>query len=180
MIYLISDTHFNHKNIITYEDRPFPSIVEMNDAMIKNWNSVVKPEDTVIHLGDVGLGNESSLKYIIPSLNGHKILIKGNHDSKSKNFYLECGFEDVLNNMLEVINGQMIYFSHRPESRPGDGTKYDIHFYGHVHSKDYHGIYPTIARNGACLCVERWNYTPVPLLEVLEMCNKSGIHSDDI
>ena len=150
MIYLISDTHFNHKNIIQYEDRPFNSISEMNDVMIKNWNSIITDEDTVIHLGDVGLGNEASLKYIVPSLKGHKILIRGNHDSKSKSFYLDCGFEEVLNNKIENIEGLVVYFSHRPESRPGDGSKYDIHIYGHVHSKDYHGSYPTIARNGAC------------------------------
>ena len=180
MIYLISDTHFNHKNIITYENRPFNSISEMNDIMIKRWNATIKPEDTVIHLGDVGLGDESSLKTIVPSLNGHKILIRGNHDSKSKNFYLECGFEEVLNNKLEVIDGLRVYFSHRPESRPGDGSKYDIHLYGHVHSKEYEGNFPTIANNGACLCVERWNYTPVLLSEVLEMCKASSVHSEAI
>ena len=180
MIYLISDTHFNHKNIIIYENRPFSSITEMNDEMIKRWNSVIKPEDTIIHLGDVGLGNVSDLKQIIPSLNGHKILIRGNHDSKSKNFYLECGFEEVMNSKLEVIDGLRVYFSHHPESRPGDGSKYDIHLYGHVHSKGCCGNYPTIARNGACLCVERWNYTPVSLTEVLDMCRKSDIYNDII
>ena len=180
MIYLISDTHFNHKNIITYENRPFSSISEMNDEMIKRWNAVVKPEDTVIHLGDVGLGNESTLKGIVPQLNGHKILIKGNHDTKSKNFYLECGFEEVVSTKLEVIDGVRIYFSHRPESRPGDGSEYDIHLYGHVHTLGCHDLYPTIARNGACLCVERWNYTPVQLSKVLDMCKESDIYNNCI
>lgn len=180
MIYLISDTHFNHKNIIEYENRPFSCVAEMNNTIIKNWNEIVKPEDIVIHLGDVALGKESDLKWLIPSLNGHKILLRGNHDAKSKNFYLECGFEEVLNNKIEEIDGKIVYFSHRPESRPGDGSKYDIHLYGHVHAKEYHGAFPTIARNGACLCVERWDYKPVPLNEVLELCKKSGITSDAI
>jgi len=153
----------------------------MNDAMIKNWNSIIKPDDIVLHLGDVGLGNESSLKWIIPSLNGHKILIRGNHDQKSKNFYLECGFEEVRPSFIEEIDGIKIFFSHRPEARPGNQhDTYDMHFYGHVHSKDYHGSYPTIARNGACLCVERWNYCPVEIHKVIEMCKNSGIHSDVI
>ena len=180
MIYVISDTHFNHKNIIQYENRPFADTSEMNDALIKNWNSVIKPEDTVIHLGDIGLGNESSLKSIIPNLNGHKILIKGNHDSKSKNFYLECGFEEVVNNKLEVTDGLRVYFSHRPESRPGDGSKYDVHLYGHVHSKGKDDNFPTISQNGACMCVERWDYKPVPLLEVLERCKVSNVHNNNI
>lgn len=180
MIYVISDTHFNHKNIIQYENRPFASISEMNDTLIKNWNSVIKPEDTVIHLGDIGLGKESSLRCIVPSLNGHKILIKGNHDGKSKNFYLECGFEEVCGTKLEIIDGVEVFFSHCPESRPGDGSHYDIHLYGHVHSKGKDDDFPTIARNGACMCVERWEYKPVLLSEVLERCKTSGIHNNNI
>lgn len=180
-IWIISDTHFNHKNIIQYENRPFNSIDEMNDAMIKRWNSVVSPDDIVYHLGDVGLGNESSLKWIIPSLNGHKILVRGNHDQKSKNFYIDCGFEEVRPSFIEEHEGVKIFFSHRPDTRPGNQhDTYDMHFYGHVHAKEYHGAFPTIARNGACLCVERWDYTPVELNKVIEMCKNSGIHSDSI
>ncbi len=181
MIYIISDTHFNHKNIIKYENRPFNSIEEMNDAMIKRWNAVVNDDDIVIHLGDVGLGQESSLKWIVPSLKGHKILVRGNHDTKSKQFYLDCGFEEVLPSFIKEIGGTKIFFSHRPDARPGNShDTYDLHFYGHVHTKDYHGALPTIARNGACLCVERWDYTPVDMMKVIRMCDNSGITADSI
>ena len=179
MIYLISDTHFNHKNIIVYENRPFNYVDEMNDAMIKNWNKTVSDLDVVIHLGDVGLGNEAALKHIIPSLKGHKMLIKGNHDGKSNNFYEECGFEVVKHTLMLEHKGLIIYLSHRPESRPGNGEKYDLHFYGHVHAKGQ-DIYPTTCRNGACLCVERWDYKPVSIDTVVDMCLKSGIHSEYI
>jgi len=181
MIYIISDTHFNHKNIITYENRPFNSIEEMNNAMIKRWNLVVKPNDIVYHLGDVGLGQESLLKEIIPSLNGHKILVRGNHDKKSKNFYLDCGFEEVRPSFIEEHDGVKIFFSHQPDTRPGNQhDTYDMHFYGHVHSKGANASFPTISRDGACLCVERWDYTPVELNKVIKMCKNSGIHSDSI
>ena len=180
MIFITSDTHFNHKNIIQYENRPFGSIPEMNDALIKNWNSVVKPTDLVIHLGDVGLGNVSDLKWIVPKLNGHKILIKGNHDGKSEQFYLDCGFLEVLRDKTLVIDNKMIYCSHEPEKRPLVPLDYNLHLYGHVHSKGHRGEYPTIARNGACVCVERWNYTPVPLETIIKLCGESGIHCDNI
>ena len=180
MIYIISDTHFNHKNIIQYENRPFNSVSEMNDAIIKNWNSIIKDDDIVIHLGDVGLGDSAKLKQIIPSLKGHKILIKGNHDNKSKNYFLNCGFEEVINNKLEVIDGVKIYFSHRPESRPGDGSKYDIHLYGHVHSKLKDTKYPTISKNGACLCVERWEYKPILLSKIIELCKECNDYNEFI
>jgi len=155
MIYLISDTHFNHKNIIEYENRPFNSVAEMNQVIIDRWNQIVSPEDTIIHLGDVALGAESSLKSIIPTLNGHKILIRGNHDRKSKQFFLECGFEEVCNSKMINEKGIKIYLSHLPESRPTNGESYDLHFYGHVHSKGAEKDFPTICHNGACLCVER-------------------------
>ena len=180
MIYLISDTHLNHRNIIEYENRPFKSIEEMNDTIIKRWNATVKPEDTIIHLGDICLGKESILNYLIPNLNGHKILLKGNHDCKSNHFYLNCGFDEVYNTMWLDYMGLKIFLSHYPAARPKNGENYDLHFYGHVHGNGHRGEFPTIARNGACLCVERWEYTPVAIEEVIIQCKQSGITCQEI
>ena len=77
-IYVTSDTHFNHKNIIEYCNRPYSSVEEMNKAIIDNWNSVVKDEDTVYVLGDFCLGGKEAIKELCSQLKGHKILIKGN------------------------------------------------------------------------------------------------------
>ena len=170
MIYLISDTHFNHKNIIKYENRPFADIAEMNACLIENWNRTVTDDDTVIHLGDVALGTESQLKEIIPQLKGHKILIRGNHDGKSHQFYKDCGFETIYPQLMLLVDNRKIFISHRPENRPSDGGKYDLHFFGHVHTKEN---YPNYCRNGACLCVERWGYRPVSLDALLELCEQS-------
>lgn len=53
--YVISDTHFFHRNIIDYCKRPFKSVEEMNSEMIRKWHRRVKPDDIVYHLGDVGM-----------------------------------------------------------------------------------------------------------------------------
>ena len=87
MIYFISDTHFHHHNIIKYCNRPFKDVDEMNKVLIKNWNNTVTDFDTIFHLGDVALTSESEMKDMIPKLKGKKILIKGNHDKKSKEFF---------------------------------------------------------------------------------------------
>ena len=82
MIYFIADTHFNHANIIKYCNRPFKNTYEMNEYIIKKWNSVVKEADTVYHLGDVGFGSLQEVKSLVERLNGRKILLRGNHDFK--------------------------------------------------------------------------------------------------
>ena len=82
MIYFIADTHFNHENIIKYCNRPFKNTYKMNEYIIQKWNSVVKKDDTVYHLGDVGFGSLQEVKSLVERLNGTKILIKGNHDLK--------------------------------------------------------------------------------------------------
>jgi calcineurin-like phosphoesterase family protein len=79
LIYFSSDQHFWHANVIKYCGRPFANVDEMNDAMIKNWNSVVKPEDTVYCLGDFSLAIRPVETYT-SQLNGTKYLVPGNHD----------------------------------------------------------------------------------------------------
>lgn len=100
MIYLTSDTHFWHTNVIRYCSRPFTKhidilphnaseidktnalrndTIEMNETLITSWNQIVTPEDTIIHLGDFSMAYRSVELYT-KRLNGKKILIAGNHD----------------------------------------------------------------------------------------------------
>jgi calcineurin-like phosphoesterase family protein len=81
-VYLTADTHFNHTNIIKYCHRPFKTIEEMNDTLVINWNRVVKINDMVIFLGDLGFKDNGNIW--VSKLNGNKLLIRGNHDKSGK------------------------------------------------------------------------------------------------
>lgn len=80
-IFATSDTHFGHENIIKYCKRPFKSLIEMDETLIKNWNSVVRPEDTIYHGGDFAFyKDQRKTRYLLTRLNGIKRLVLGNHD----------------------------------------------------------------------------------------------------
>lgn len=157
--WFISDTHFFHNNIIKYCNRPFSSVEEMNEVMIKNWNSVVKPGDIVYHLGDVVMGNFSHdhFAHMWARLNGRKRLILGNHDDVS---YLAKGafFEKVM--LWRAWNDKNLLFTHVPIHQDSI-HKNRINVHGHTHDKGSpKGPYKSV-------CVELNNYTPVNLEELV-------------
>ena len=80
MIYYIADLHFGHKNVLRFDNRPFPDTENMDEYMIQCWNGRVTEDDTVYVLGDAFWKNEEGSVNIMHRLNGHKHLIKGNHD----------------------------------------------------------------------------------------------------
>ncbi len=100
--YFTSDTHFYHHNIIKYSDRPFDDVFHMNNVIISNWNSVVSPNDTVYHLGDVfcGLRDLQKAKDLLFRLNGKIHLILGNHDDRK--FLMQTGRFESIHNKLEI------------------------------------------------------------------------------
>lgn len=83
-IWFTSDTHYWHKAIIGYCNRPYHSVEEMNTGMIQKWNARVSPDDEVWHLGDFAFCGIPKAAEIIEQLNGHKHLVVGNHDSGRK------------------------------------------------------------------------------------------------
>lgn len=83
-LFFTSDTHFGHKNIIEYCNRPFSSVGEMDEEIIRRWNNVVEPSDVVYHLGDFTLGGERQAREYFCQLNG-RIFVLGNpwhHDHR--------------------------------------------------------------------------------------------------
>lgn len=131
-IYLIADPHFNHKNIIKYCDRPFSSVNEMNQVLIKNWNNTVKKEDRIFVLGDFCLSGKNKIIEIGKQLNGRKTLILGNHDSASIKTYYEAGFEMVSKYPI-FLKGFLLSHEPIPDCR-------FINIHGHIHNKSIEEI----------------------------------------
>lgn len=139
-LFFISDTHFNHKSIIELCERPFNTIEEHDQKLIDNWNSVVGPEDTVFHLGDFCFGGAPKWKEIRDQLNGHIILILGNHCMKNRTAGTDLLFDYVSQQMRIEIDGRTVYLNHFPfmtfaHWNPDKYQKEHLHFAlsGHTH-----------------------------------------------
>lgn len=135
-IFVTSDLHFGHKNIIEYENRPYKNIEEMDFAYINMWNRQVKNEDLVYILGDFSWYKGEKTNDILRQLNGNKILIKGNHD---KNFlddkkFNKTLFEEICDYKEIKINKTKIVMFHYPIIDWNAKNNGSIHLYGHVHS----------------------------------------------
>ena len=140
-IFFTSDTHFNHFNIIASCNRPFKDENEMNDVLVENWNRVTNDESLIFHLGDFAWGGFNKWKPIRERLNGHIVLIKGNHDWKNgpKNKEDEDSMFDYVTQQLHLrIEGRQVYLNHFPflcyggTYRDPESVVYQL--YGHVHS----------------------------------------------
>ncbi len=107
--YITSDQHFFHVNALTLmSHRPWKTIEEMNEGLINNHNTVVKPEDICIHLGDLVMGKkQDTVPRIIPKLNGIHYLVVGNHDflpsetranklQQMETLYLSNGIKQII------------------------------------------------------------------------------------
>lgn len=153
--WFISDMHFGHTNIIKYENRPFTDVAAMNSEIIKRWNNTVAKDDIVWCLGDVGLGSKDYIRSIICQLNGHKRLVRGNHDNWSDQVYRDMGFEYV--SKYPIVLKNFFVLSHEPMEYMGKCSPFYF-IYGHVHGSP---TYLSQTENSICVCVERWNYTPI-------------------
>ena len=160
--WFISDTHFQHERILEYSPGPFQTVNDRDEALIENWNNLVKPGDIVYHLGDVFFGSKDSFKTLWPRLKGRKRLIVGNHDDVK---FLSSGnfFSKVY--MWKVWHDKPLVFTHVPIHEDSIHERIiqagGLNVHGHTHlngSPD--GPYRSV-------CVELNDYKPVNLEELL-------------
>ena len=142
MIYCTSDWHFNHDRRFVWGVRGFNSVDEMNEAIIKRHNEILAPEDTLYILGDLMLGgqNTSGLD-MINAINGHKIIIAGNHDTDRRRQAYEQELGIPVYDALRVNHaGYHFYLSHYPTLTANlekESLKQcTLNLFGHTHQKD--------------------------------------------
>lgn len=173
-IYVTSDQHVNHQNIIFYEksSRPFDTVEEMNEVLIKRWNSVVRPEDTVYQLGDFFMGHAENIENILPRFNGNIKMVLGNHDNlKKQKIYAEHGIEmfDFKQLFYEDFVICMCHYPIDNEDWRNIITKFGqrkmLYLYGHVHSQAPHGLHDGCFYSVGC---DVNNLTPVLLDDIIQ------------
>lgn len=187
-----ADQHLGHESIITYCDRPFETVAEMNRAIIENWNRVVGDEDEVWVLGDVCLDKRKLV--LVRELRGRKILVAGNHDlchrrhrswARYEGLYLDAGFEDVWTR--GVFRNH--YINNPADPDTGDLTEVDLAhlpFQGDSHDRDRFTEWRPADEGKPLLCghvheawktaghqinvgVDVWGFTPVSATALLPL-----------
>lgn len=136
MIYFTSDLHFHHKKVITYSNRPFRDVEQMNRTLIQNWNDRVAPDDDIYILGDVSLKGCSEVVPVLEQLQGKKYLIKGNHDNFADQSTLPPYLFQGIYPYFELKTENQLYvLFHYPITEWNGFFRGAIHLHGHIHSK---------------------------------------------
>lgn len=129
-------THFNHRGILKHcpDTRQFPDVQAMNEAIISRWNAVVRPQDTIYHLGDFGFSHSKlePLEAIYARLNGHKHLIVGNHDEQNRGT-LKLPWESISKLLTLKDNGARAELCHYPLETWKKSHRGALMLHGHCH-----------------------------------------------
>lgn len=184
-IFVCSDCHFNHVNILKYESETrgmFANPAEMNEKIISNWNSVVSPEDKVYVLGDFFMGKLDEIPAILERLNGEIALIRGNHDTNNRlNLYRSLGIEVKDIEYLEY-KGRFFIMCHFPITN-SEFIKLITHdnsevvfLYGHIHSNAPKGYVDGTYHVG----MDTNNLTPISIYDIWKECWPENMNDQNI
>lgn len=170
-IFIVSDLHFGHENILKHENRPFKTIEEMDSYIINYWNTLIDVYDTVYILGDLSWYKKDKTEEILKQLHGEKILVIGNHDNrflKNTNFDRSL-FVEIVNYKEVLYNNKRITMSHFPMIDWNGKFHGAYHLYGHVHTVKNPDIeYMENVKNSYNIC---WDYNN-GILELDEILNR--------
>lgn len=145
-------THFGHANIVHLANRPFADVEQMDRALIENWNAVVRPNDTVYHLGDFAWKGGEGEQYA-QRLNGRIVRLQGNHDPKGWG----ADYLRVKHNKVRAV------LFHYPIEEWDGWYKGAVHLHCHTHSSEF-----VSGERRGNVGVDATKFTPMRLSEAIE------------
>jgi calcineurin-like phosphoesterase family protein len=171
-IFFTSDTHFDHDNILRFSGRPFRSVDNMNEQLIKRWNEVVPHDSVVFHMGDFAFSNGMRVRDFCTRLNGKIYLCRGNHDrdkTVGAAFHISM-VNDVYEITVAVSNDiyQKIFLSHYAHKVWKGSHKGTWHLYGHSHGSLHDDPYSRSMDVG----VDTHDYRPYTFSEIEKAMSK--------
>ena len=199
-IFFTSDLHFSHERIIEMCNRPFVSVDDMNETMIRNHNNMVSPNDVVYFMGDVAMGKLADSLPLVARMNGQKTLILGNHDRPSPCYHHKNEekrrewvhtYDQYFQHIVETMempfgpNGEMVLMHHFPYADPGyvdhayEGRYQEFQpkdngmplFCGHVHNS--FKVKKTAKGTPVInVGVDVWGFAPVSIETLLSILRK--------
>lgn len=173
--WVYSDPHFYHSNICKFTNydgsplRPWDDARVMTEEMIEWYNELVSPEDRVYILGDVAF-SPANMRNVVSRLGGRKCLVPGNHEPPKMRKYFDL-FDDVRGYVVK----KGFIMSHIP-IHPGSLSRWELNIHGHLHNNtvklplEYGDSSEESACDDEryyCACVERTNFRPKLLDEIL-------------
>ena len=181
-IFFTSDLHFDHRNVIQYDNRPWSTVEEMNNSLIKNINDTVKCPDSLYILGDITL--HSKTKRIVELMDQIRcknvFLIKGNHDNlkpeaKEKFVWVKDYFKLKYFDESTKTKYKFILCHYPMCSWDGKETGV-IHLHGHTHIEGHTSCsHPSKINVG--IMIPEYNYKPVSIEQIIQrVVTKNYIH----
>lgn len=193
--FAVSDLHLGHTKILEFKNpqtgepiRPFASLDDMHDSIIKNWNAVITPKDKVYIIGDIALGDRvSDANYVLQQLHGIKEIILGNHDKYDFHHPNKFTYEKYINKIhgahtekfhlsSDFTKEVNVCFTHIP-IHPYFLDRFYFNIHGHSHSTHVKRPYFVSEIMEWCdiqddryinVSVEAVNYTPVKIIDIIQ------------
>lgn len=156
-IFVWSDLHIYHANVIKYCNRPFVDVIKMNNALLANYNEVVSDDDICVWVGDIGFKGTTFINEWLDQCKGHKILVVGNHDF-NKGKVRDLNVEQKLLFLTCLYDNINLIFTHYPFINLPKGY---ISIHGHTHT------FNLPSTRHINVSVEQLNYRPVELKTLL-------------
>lgn len=168
-IWIWSDLHLGHAGTISLFGRPFEDPEDMDGQLFEAWRRTVRPDDTIICLGDVVFSAlRGKRRKQVAALPGrHKMLVIGNHELGIAGDGVP-GFSEVYS-VLYAAGHPPLLMTHFPLRRVPEGC---VNLHGHLHNA-------RVRRSTGHInvCVEQVHYEPRSLTRIRRLAKHLVVHN---